>query len=122
MRRKLRSDCLAPKMVGKRFGKLKVLALAGVAWRTKHRAVRVRCDCGKTWRIAASHLRNHKVRACASCAAKQNGWRAMIRLSSGMTLEELSRKSGVSMEALYQRRCRGWPEERLGEPSRWVRS
>lgn len=108
-------------MIGKRYGRLVVLAEAGDRWygTQSARLVRVRCDCGAEYDASAYHLRAGRAQQCRPCgkkvSASKNRARS-TRLPSGRTLVEIAQASGVSLNTVTQRWLRGWSEEHMGLP------
>jgi hypothetical protein len=121
-------------MVGKRYGRLTVIADAGRedlgrkpysnGWRLRLRQVRVRCDCGEEFVARASHVRL-RIRRCLDCAKEENADRnrneASVHLPNGKTIAQVAEASGVSLNTVYRRWLRGWPVEKLGTPLRTTR-
>lgn len=61
-------------IAGQRFGRLTVVALAGLGGNGKHARWTCRCDCGGETCVAGQHLRRGNVRSCG-CLAREVGER-----------------------------------------------
>ena len=92
-------------MVGRRFGCLTVVDFAkrkdyGVSsrgWRYRVLRYVVRCDCGREYEAMGQAIRRSKW--CSAC-------------------RDVAAESGVSLDTVYARWRRGWPEQDLGVPAR----
>lgn len=117
-------------IVGKKFGHLTVLSMAGrraytsPAGRTQRYAlVNVRCDCGLVY-VAEARAVRRAMNRCKKCSAEHTASVSRSRshrLPSGRTWVEVAEASGVSLNTVTQRWLRGWPEEDLGLPVRGKR-
>lgn len=109
-------------MIGRRYGSLRVLALAGIYTSPlgrEHCLVLVRCDCGRERKVVAHQIRD-KTRSCRVCSRRQNAQQqrdeASVVLPSGRTLANIAAAAGLKLDTVYHRWIRGWPEKALSEP------
>jgi len=102
-------------LTGKRQGKITILRPSGEisgGWV-------VRCDCGKTYHASMSSLKGYYrpgIRSCEDCRDfVALGEKLSIRLKDGRTISQVARVSGLSLNLVYYRHRRGWPDWRLAE-------
>ncbi len=115
-------------MVGRRFGCLTVVDFAkrkdyGVSsrgWRYRVLRYVVRCDCGREYEAMGQAIRRSKW--CSACRDAESARRIRTEMSvalpSGRTIAQVAAESGVSLDTVYARWRRGWPEQDLGVPAR----
>lgn len=126
----LRPDNKTVEMVGKRYGNLTVIALAGrkdlgrLSYHDGHRVrillVLCKCDCGNLWTTPAYQVRQGRTRRCDECrqerSADYNRKHLSVKLPNGETIGTVALASGIDLDTVYHRWLRGWPMDRLGDP------
>ncbi len=105
-------------MVGRRYGRLVVVAEAGkreTPGGQRCRMVAAVCDCGSRGIHIAQSLRQGRSTQCRACGARASGRKTSTRLSDGRTVAQVAAATGLRLDTVYHRLVRGWPEWRLGE-------
>lgn len=100
-------------LVGMRFGKVQVKAVAGrtvfPGGQSRLRWL-VECDCGETFKVEGHRIRAGKVTGCPTC---RDAERAVAPMCGKVPFAVLADAQGVTVGALQARRRRGWTDAEL---------
>lgn len=87
-------------LIGKRFGKLTVIAASDKPSASRHKNYLCRCDCGKEVIETSSNLKNGNRVSCGCSRFKYHSTLADMLNSFDLSMSELSRQCGIPLSTL----------------------